>query len=62
MATAKKTRKPAAEGAKLYDVLSRLEHDGELYEAGDQVQLDDQVAAELEPLRVVKPAAEKPAT
>ncbi|MCW5666483.1 MAG: hypothetical protein KIT35_21845 [Piscinibacter sp.] len=56
MATAAKKTAPKAEvGPKaLYDVLSNLDHDGDRYEAGDQVELTEAQAALLP--GVVKPA------
>lgn len=58
MATAKKTAKnPAADGPKkLYEVTSPLNHDGEDYAIGDQVELTE---AQAEPMlaHTVKPVA-----
>lgn len=59
MATSKST--PAARAAKaetkLYDVQSNLDHDGEPYVAGDQVELTADQAKPLIDLQVVKLAA-----
>jgi hypothetical protein len=60
MATAKKTSRRAAapaEGQTTYDVLSRLDFDGTIYEAGDQVALDDETAADLIKVNCVRAAA-----
>jgi hypothetical protein len=58
-----KSKKPApATGEAVFEVLSRLDHNGEIYEPGDQVALDTENAEVLIKQRVVRvPAASKDA-
>lgn len=56
MATAKKTKAQERGELAPYAVLSRLDHDCEIYMPGDRVELDSATARPLLDVKVIEPA------